>query len=104
MMIIMRTDATQEQIDLVVKQVEVNGLRVHLSTGTERTVIGAIGDGRPVLRDQFMFLPGVDRVVPDLASVQISVARVYPGKLSIPHRWSDCRRGRADTGRRSLLG
>ncbi len=64
MMIIMRTDATQEQIDLVVKQVEVNGLRVHLSTGTERTVIGAIGDGRPVLRDQFMFLPGVDRVVP----------------------------------------
>jgi 3-deoxy-7-phosphoheptulonate synthase len=28
------------------------------------TVIGAVGDGRPVLRDQFIQLPGVDRVVP----------------------------------------
>jgi 3-deoxy-7-phosphoheptulonate synthase len=27
-------------------------------------VIGAIGDGRPVHKDQFMHLPGVDRVVP----------------------------------------
>ncbi|HSF80216.1 MAG TPA: 3-deoxy-7-phosphoheptulonate synthase [Anaerolineales bacterium] len=64
MMIIMRTTATQEQIDEVVKIVKANGLRAHLSTGDERTVIGAIGDGRPVQKDQFFHLPGVDRVVP----------------------------------------
>lgn len=64
MMIIMRTDATQEQIAHVVQRVENLGLRAHLSTGVERTVIGAIGDGRPVDRDQFTFLEGVDRVVP----------------------------------------
>ncbi len=63
-MIIMRTDATQEQIAHVVQRVENLGLRAHLSTGVERTVIGAIGDGRPVDRDQFTFLEGVDRVVP----------------------------------------
>jgi 3-deoxy-7-phosphoheptulonate synthase len=64
MMIIMRADATQNEIAQIVERVELNGLRAHISTGEERTVIGAIGDGRPVHKDQFMHLPGVDRVVP----------------------------------------
>ena len=64
MMIIMRTDATPEQIASVVERVEMNGLQAHLSSGTERTIVGAIGDGRPVIQDQFLTLPGVDRVVP----------------------------------------
>ena len=64
MMIIMRADATKKEIQLVVDRVEFNGLRAHISTGDERTVIGAIGDGRPVYQDQFMHLPGVDRVLP----------------------------------------
>ncbi|UCH59784.1 MAG: 3-deoxy-7-phosphoheptulonate synthase [Anaerolineales bacterium] len=64
MMIIMRTTATRNQIDEVVKIVQANGLRAHLSTGEERTIIGAIGDGRPVQKEQFFHLPGVDRVVP----------------------------------------
>lgn len=64
MMIIMRTDATPEQISRVVELVESFGLRVHLSTGEERTIIGAIGESRPVHQEQFLFLAGVDRVVP----------------------------------------
>jgi len=64
MMIIMRTDATPPQIETVVKRVEEFGLRAHLSQGEERTIIGAIGDRRPVNMDHFLHLPGVDRVVP----------------------------------------
>jgi 3-deoxy-7-phosphoheptulonate synthase len=64
MMIIMRSDATEEQVSAVVHRVEQNQMRAHLSQGAERTVIGAIGDGRPVNPDQFIFLPGVDRVMP----------------------------------------
>ena len=64
MMIIMQTDATQDQIAAVVERVEEYGLRAHLSSGEERTVIGAIGDRRPVILDQFLHLPGVDRVLP----------------------------------------
>lgn len=64
MMIIMQTDATQDQIAAVVMRVEEYGLRAHLSSGEERTVIGAVGDRRPVMMDQFLHLPGVDRVVP----------------------------------------
>ncbi|MGB9672747.1 MAG: 3-deoxy-7-phosphoheptulonate synthase, partial [Anaerolineales bacterium] len=64
MLIIMRADASQDQIDSVIKRVEECGMRAHLSQGEERCIIGAIGDGRPVQKDQFLYLPGVDRVVP----------------------------------------
>lgn len=64
MMIIMQTEATKDQIAVVVERVEEHGLRAHISQGEERTVIGAIGDRRPVNLDQFLYLPGVDRVVP----------------------------------------
>jgi 3-deoxy-7-phosphoheptulonate synthase len=64
MMIIMRANATQNQIEAVIDTLQNNGLRAHLSQGEERTVIGAIGDGRPVNTAPFAYLPGVDRVVP----------------------------------------
>lgn len=64
MMIIMRTDASPQEIAAVVERIETSGLRAHLSQGEERTVIGAVGDGRPILKDQFLHLPGVDRVIP----------------------------------------
>jgi len=64
MMIIMRTDATKEQVSRVVDRVENFGLTAHISSGEERTVIGAVGESRPLLMDQFLHLPGVDRVVP----------------------------------------
>ncbi len=64
MMIIMHTDAKPEQIEAVVSRVKKFGMKAHLSQGAERTIIGAIGDGRVVKKDQFVHLPGVDRVVP----------------------------------------
>jgi 3-deoxy-7-phosphoheptulonate synthase len=64
MMIIMRTDASKKEIDAVIDRVQSNGLRAHVSVGAERTVIGAIGDGRQIFRDQFVLLTGVDRVMP----------------------------------------
>ena len=64
MMIIMRTDATIDQVSTVVDRVEKLGLTAHISSGEERTVIGAVGESRPVFKDQFLHLPGVDRVVP----------------------------------------
>jgi 3-deoxy-7-phosphoheptulonate synthase len=63
MMIIMRTDATKEEIKEIVARVEDYGLSAHISTGIERTIIGAIGDGRPMYKDQFLHMPGVDRVL-----------------------------------------
>jgi 3-deoxy-7-phosphoheptulonate synthase len=84
MMIIMRTDANPEQIEHVVERVQHFGLRAHLSTGEERTVIGAIGDGRPVDKDLFLYLPGVDRVVPITRPYKLASREFRPHNTIFP--------------------
>jgi 3-deoxy-7-phosphoheptulonate synthase len=64
MIIVMRHDATPEQVKAVVKQVESHGMRTHLSDGEERTVIGVIGINPFSLREHFIGAPGVAEVVP----------------------------------------
>ncbi len=44
-MIIMKTDATREQIAQVIKETKKHGLRADVSKGVFRTVIGLVGDG-----------------------------------------------------------
>jgi 3-deoxy-7-phosphoheptulonate synthase len=64
MIIVMRHDATADQVKAVVSQVEAHGMRTHLSDGDERTVIGVIGTNPFSLRDLFVEAPGVAQVVP----------------------------------------
>jgi 3-deoxy-7-phosphoheptulonate synthase len=63
-MIVMKTDATEADIDAVVDRVQAVGARAHLSRGEEVTVVGAIGDREHVARLELEGSPGVDRVVP----------------------------------------
>jgi 3-deoxy-7-phosphoheptulonate synthase len=84
MMIIMRSNASQEQIAAAVQVVEAAGLRAHLSQGEERTLIGAIGDGRPVDPGQFNHLPGVDRVVPISRPFKLASREFSPENSSFP--------------------
>lgn len=58
-MIIMKSDATQEQIKAVVQEIENHGLRADVSKGDFRTIIGLIGDERKVSFDYLAMLPGV---------------------------------------------
>ena len=58
-MIIMETDATQEQIAHVVKEVKKYGLRADVSKGAFRTVIGLVGDESKIPFSHFAALPGV---------------------------------------------
>lgn len=58
-MIIMKSDATNEQVDAVIKEIERFGLRADVSRGEFRTVIGLIGDERQIPFDHFAVLPGV---------------------------------------------
>lgn len=83
-MIIMRSDATDDQVKAVVERVELNQLRAHLSKGAERTVIGAIGDGRSANPDQFVFMPGVDRVVPISRPYKLASREFKPDDTVFP--------------------
>ncbi len=58
-MIIMKTDATQEQIDHAITEIKKYGLRADVSKGTYRTVIGIIGDETKIDFAHLALLPGV---------------------------------------------
>jgi len=58
MMIVMRNDATEEQIQLAVARVETLGMHGHLVRGTERTVIGWLGMGGGLNRRSFQCWSG----------------------------------------------
>ncbi len=78
MMIIMKTGATQEEIDNIVARVKSNKLNAHLITGEERTVIGVVGDGRPVEQGQFVRMPGVDQVTPISRPYKLASREFHP--------------------------
>jgi len=60
MIIVMENGATEEQIEGVVRKIKEFGLDSNVSRGTERTVIGAIGDERKLDQEMIDALPGVE--------------------------------------------
>ena len=60
MIIVMNSGASAEQIDTVVTKIRSFGLDANVSRGTERTVIGAIGDERKLNPEMFDSLSGVE--------------------------------------------
>ncbi len=64
MIIVLRKDATQAEIDHVVEKIKAQGLAVHISKGKERTIIGAIGDEDALSRIPLITIPGVENVMP----------------------------------------
>jgi 3-deoxy-7-phosphoheptulonate synthase len=63
MMIIMKSGYTQAELDHVVEHIQEVGLAPHLSVGSDRTVIGAIGDTHSIPTDTFEVLDGVESVM-----------------------------------------
>lgn len=64
--IVLKTDATENEIKHVVKKLESRGLKVNVSQGTERTIIGVIGDTSKVTEeeeDSIRATSGVENVV-----------------------------------------
>jgi 3-deoxy-7-phosphoheptulonate synthase len=84
MMIIMKAATSQKDILRVVERVQSLGLKAHLSTGNERTIIGAIGDGRPIQKDLFLYLPGVDRVLPISRPYKLASREFSPEDTCLP--------------------
>jgi 3-deoxy-7-phosphoheptulonate synthase len=73
MIIVMKNNAAQEQIRKVVEWIESIGYKAHLSQGVERTLIGAIGDGRGKEQlNAIVSLPGVEKVVPILKPYKLA--------------------------------
>jgi len=62
-MIIMKADATKEQVAQVVKEIKKRGLRADVSEGKYRTVIGLVGDEGKIPFARIATMPGVKEVM-----------------------------------------
>ncbi|HEY2155047.1 MAG TPA: 3-deoxy-7-phosphoheptulonate synthase, partial [Isosphaeraceae bacterium] len=67
MIVVMKTDATADQIDHVVGHIRSLGLSPQVIRGTQRTVIAAIGEEREGLVETLEPGEGVDKVLPIMA-------------------------------------
>jgi 3-deoxy-7-phosphoheptulonate synthase len=83
MMIVMKPDATEDQIRAVVQRIESAGARARPAKGDEVTVIGAIGDREHIARLELDGAPGVDRVVPILKPYKLASAQIRYGERSV---------------------
>jgi 3-deoxy-7-phosphoheptulonate synthase len=61
MIIVMSPEASEGQIEAVAKRVKEYGCDTNISRGTERTIIGAIGDERSIDQELIDAMPGVEQ-------------------------------------------
>lgn len=63
MVIVMKKGATPDQINAVHDKLTKAGFNVHLSEGTNRTILGAVGDRLRLEHGSLQAMPGVENVV-----------------------------------------
>jgi len=70
--IVMKRNATETEVQRVTERVAEMGLGTHLSQGEERTIIGMIGDERPVNWEMLARMDGVERVMRVLPAYKLA--------------------------------
>src|SRR3990170_9072475 len=64
MMVIMKKEHTQADLDNIMSRLDEIGLKGHPIVGVERTVIAVVGRIYPELSDELETMPGVENTVP----------------------------------------
>jgi 3-deoxy-7-phosphoheptulonate synthase len=82
MIIVLRPDATEAQVNHIVDKVKALGLTPHVSKGTQRTIIGVIGPEDLLRVTPLEVFPGVETVMPVLAPYKL-VSREFKAEPSL---------------------
>ncbi len=78
MIVVMKSNASQQDVNHMVERIESLGLKAHVIVGTERTVIAAVGDDRKTHKESLESGPGVAEVVPILAPYKVASRELKP--------------------------
>jgi len=76
MIIVVKPNATQDEMDGIIHFLEINGLKTHLSQGTQRTIIGVVGDKSRIADTNIALMTGVEKIVPIMESYKL-VGKVF---------------------------
>lgn len=82
MIIVLRPDATEEQISHIVERIEKLGLKPMISKGVQRTIIGVIGPEDILRVTPLEVFAGVEKVIPVLAPYKL-VSREFKTEDSV---------------------
>src|SRR5215831_12681793 len=76
MIVVMKPDASKQEIDHVIDLIHGLGLRSHVIVGTDRTVVAALGEKRDGAKQALETGEGVEKVVPILAPYKMASTEV----------------------------
>ncbi len=82
MIIVLRPNATQKEIDHIIERVKKLGLKPMVSKGVERTIIGVIGEEDIIRIQPLEVYPGVEKVMPILKPYKL-VSRDFKSEDTI---------------------
>ena len=72
MIIVLRPDSTEGQIEHVLERIRELGFKPHLSRGEQRTIVGVIGDESKLIAEPLSAIPGVEQVLPILKPFKLA--------------------------------
>ena len=78
MILILKSDVTDDQIDHVLERVKELGMQAHLSRGSHRTIVGIIGDEDQLRTEPLRAIPGVADVIPVLPPYKLASLEAHP--------------------------
>jgi len=84
--IVLSSQATEQDIEKIISNLKERGYGVHLSRGVEKTIIGAIGapeEDKLLIAQQIESWPFVERVVPILKPYKIVGREFHPDKTVV---------------------
>ena len=103
MILVIRPDATDAQIDHIIERIEELGFRPHVSRGEQRTIIGVIGDERKPQAETFGAIPGVEQVLHILKPFKLASREFQNAGLGGQRRQGPRRRRAPGDGRRARV-
>ena len=84
MIIVTQSGINEDELSAVIAWVEDHGYQTHLSKGEERTIIGVVGNGRPLESDQVERMDGVEKTMRVLAPYKLAGRDMHPEPTQFP--------------------
>lgn len=78
MIIVMKPGAAQSSVEKVLNVIEKNGLESHISSGSEVTIIGVIGDKTRLMNQNLEIFEDVDKIVKVTESYKLANRKFHP--------------------------
>ncbi len=86
MIIVLKAGVSKEEIEHITEKIESLGLKTHISIGSERSIIGVIGDERKLMDKPLEAISGVEKVMPVLKPYKMASRDFHPDNTVIKVR------------------